>query len=93
MMSDLVDVETLRSVADEGSLWRRSVDELNHSSLAHAAEWFTVIRNAYGHDPLYLSAEDKDGQRGLLPAFIVRRPLLGGERALPSRPKQLTWPD
>ena len=36
-----------------------------------------MIRNAYGHEPLYLSVEDDNGCSGVLPAFIVRRPLIG----------------
>jgi FemAB-related protein (PEP-CTERM system-associated) len=36
-----------------------------------------VIPSAYGHDPLYLSSEDRFGGRGVLPAFVVRRPLVG----------------
>ena len=47
------------------------------SHLAHAAEWFTIIPTAYGHDPLYLHGEDAGGRRGTLPAFIVRRPMGG----------------
>lgn len=45
--------------------------------LAHAPEWRTVIRNAYGHEPLYLSVEGDGGGPGVLPAFIVRRPFMG----------------
>jgi serine/alanine adding enzyme len=52
--------------------------------LAHAPEWFTVIRRAYGHEPFYLYAEDRAGGSGLLPAFIVRRPI--GGTALTSMP-------
>ncbi|MCC7416169.1 MAG: GNAT family N-acetyltransferase [Acidobacteria bacterium] len=44
--------------------------------LAHAPEWATIIARAYGHAPLYLSAED-ERHPGVLPAFIVRRPLVG----------------
>jgi serine/alanine adding enzyme len=47
------------------------------SHLAHAAEWFTIIPTAYGHDPLYLHGEDAGGRRGTLPAFVVRRPIGG----------------
>jgi FemAB-related protein (PEP-CTERM system-associated) len=68
---------TIRTVTDTGDAWQSLVRELRDSNIAHAPEWFTVIRTAYGHDPLYLSAEDEDGQRGLLPAFVVRRPFLG----------------
>jgi FemAB-related protein (PEP-CTERM system-associated) len=45
--------------------------------LAHAPEWASIIERAYGHRPLYLTAVDADGERGLLPAFVVRRPLSG----------------
>lgn len=57
--------------------WRRLPDDVGESHLAHSPEWATVIRRAYRHEPLYLAAEDEAGGAGLLPAFIVRRPLLG----------------
>ncbi|MFB3817708.1 MAG: GNAT family N-acetyltransferase [Candidatus Methylomirabilales bacterium] len=44
--------------------------------LALAPEWHGVIRRAYRHAPLYLTAEGEAG-RAVLPAFILRRPLLG----------------
>jgi FemAB-related protein (PEP-CTERM system-associated) len=56
------------------SPWSEAVEGLSGSGLAHAPEWFTVIRKTYGHDPLYLSAEEGGG-RAFLPAFIVRRPV------------------
>lgn len=57
--------------------WHRLAGAMSPSHLAHSPEWATVIRQGYGHDPLYLSAEDDAGGLGLLPAFIVRRPLVG----------------
>ena len=57
--------------------WQRIVNGLPHATLAHAPEWQAVIRDAYGHQPLYLTAEDAEGRRGVLPAVFVRRPLLG----------------
>src|SRR5258706_1750539 len=57
--------------------WSRVVSELSASTLAHAPEWFAPIRNTYGHEPLYLMAEDGAGHAGVLPAFVVRRPLFG----------------
>ena len=74
---DRSDVRVSRSAPDAIGDWRRVVDEVSQSNLAHSPEWFTVIRNAYGHDPLYLSADDDEGHLGLLPAFIVRRPFFG----------------
>jgi FemAB-related protein (PEP-CTERM system-associated) len=70
-------VRRIRSAPEHGCAWRGAVDELSQSTLAHAPEWFTVIRTAYGHDPLYLDAQDEAGRPGVLPAFIVRRPLFG----------------
>lgn len=45
--------------------------------LAHAPEWATIVHRAYGHTPLYLSADAPSGPAGMLPAFIVRRPWFG----------------
>jgi FemAB-related protein (PEP-CTERM system-associated) len=51
----------------------------DHSDLhlAHAPEWAAVIAQAYGHAPMYFAAEGDAGHVGFLPAFVVRRPLLG----------------
>jgi len=67
----------IRVVTDPGNDgWARAVDASRHAKLAHAAEWFTVIKRVYGHDPLYLAA-DSDAGGAVLPAFVVRRPLFG----------------
>jgi serine/alanine adding enzyme len=70
------DAPTIRTVEADGA-WRRAIEELEAPTLAHAPEWFTAIKSGYGHEPLYLAGEDGDGRPGLLPAFVVRRPLLG----------------
>jgi hypothetical protein len=70
-------VPTIGRVRDTTGVWTRFVHDLSHSNLAHSAEWFTAIRTAYGHDPLYLTAEDDEGGFGILPAFVVHRPLFG----------------
>ena len=44
--------------------------------LAHAPEWAAVIQRAYGHEPLYLDRRRRGGRTAVLPAFIVRRPLV-----------------
>jgi hypothetical protein len=61
-------VPTIHPVTDTAGVWERFVEELSQSNVAHSAEWFTAIRNAYGHDPLYLAAEDGEGGFGILPA-------------------------
>jgi serine/alanine adding enzyme len=67
----------IHSLPDAGRTWRRIVESSTDASLAHAPEWLPIIRRAYGHDPFYLSAEDDHGGHAVLPAFVVRRPLLG----------------
>jgi FemAB-related protein (PEP-CTERM system-associated) len=57
--------------------WRTIIHSLPDASLAHAPEWFAVISRAYGHEPMYLMASDERGYCGVLPSFIVRRPLFG----------------
>lgn len=70
-------IEISRSQGALGGAWRQAVSTLSTSTLAHAPEWLTVIRRAYGHEPLYLTAQDDEGRGGVLPAFIVRRPFFG----------------
>jgi len=77
LTSQLRAVPLIRREANTDGAWGRIVGQLSHSGLAHAPEWFTVIQKAYGHEPLYLRGEDSNGCPGVLPAFIVRRPVIG----------------
>ena len=70
-------VRMLGDEDDSDAVWQRAANGLPQSTLAHAPEWRTVIRRAYGHKPIYLVAEDEEGQAGVLPAFLVRRPVIG----------------
>jgi FemAB-related protein (PEP-CTERM system-associated) len=67
----------IQSFPDTNGAWRRIVDECDASGLAHSPEWFSLIQRTYGHAPLYLSTDDGNGRSGVLPAFVVRRPLFG----------------
>ncbi|HTH03014.1 MAG TPA: GNAT family N-acetyltransferase [Vicinamibacterales bacterium] len=67
----------IRTSNDAGTTWRRVVEAAPDAGLAHAPEWLPIIQRVYGHDPVYLSAEDDDGGRAVLPAFVVRRPFFG----------------
>jgi serine/alanine adding enzyme len=72
------EIQTIGAAPQAAAVWNRTVyDGHSHATTAHSPEWFDAIRNAYGHDPLYLSAEDDDGHTAVLPAFIVRRPVVG----------------
>ena len=68
---------TITPVTDPTGAWRDTVGQMTDASLAHSPEWFSAIKQAYGHEPMYLAAEDETGSRGVLPAFIVRRPFFG----------------
>jgi FemAB-related protein (PEP-CTERM system-associated) len=48
-----------------------------HEVMGQAAQWYTVIRQAYGHKPLYLQAEDTTGVNGILPAFLIQSWVFG----------------
>jgi FemAB-related protein (PEP-CTERM system-associated) len=70
-------VHVTRIGSDALRTWPRVSSPYTRPHPAHAVEWALVIRQAYGHTPLYLAAEDEAGNRGLLPAVVVRRPFLG----------------
>jgi FemAB-related protein (PEP-CTERM system-associated) len=72
------DVGVASVVPDGDAGWMDTLnDPRSQPTLAHAPEWLHVIRDVYGHEPLYLSAQDRAGLRAVLPAFIVRRPFGG----------------
>ena len=70
-------VRVTRWSPDDKDRWLGLVAETEHANLAHAPEWFGAIQNAYGHTPVYLQAEDADGQLAVLPAFLVRSRIFG----------------
>lgn len=71
-------VSVMRVAPDsDDAAWRRVAHELSGSHVAHSPEWASVIGQVYGHDPLYLAAQDEAGGAGLLPAVVVRRPFFG----------------
>lgn len=57
--------------------WCAALETHPAAHLGQAREWFTVISTAYSHTPFYLKAEDSSGHVWVLPAFLIRRPLLG----------------
>jgi FemAB-related protein (PEP-CTERM system-associated) len=69
-------VVPVRRVTEISSGWTDAVKRLGGTTLAHGHEWHRAIAAAYGHEPLYLTVED-EGAPGVLPAFVVRRPLAG----------------
>jgi len=68
---------TVALTASPDERWRAIVEASPAARLAHAPEWLGVIARAYSHTPLYLTLADDRGACGVLPAFLVRRPVLG----------------
>jgi len=57
--------------------WSMFVNGNKHANLAQASEWYSIIKRAYSHTPLYLKAENTEGHVALLPSFLVRSRLIG----------------
>lgn len=64
--------------------WNVLINQMNNANLGQSPEWFYVIKKAYGHTPLYLQAENVEGQVAIIPAFLIHRPLFG--RVIASMP-------
>ena len=57
--------------------WSTLIQERDDANLGHAAQWYPVIRQAYGHKPLYFQAEDTAGVSGILPTFLIQSWMFG----------------
>ena len=68
-----------------GAEWDQVARTTGNAHLGMASHWFTAIKNAYGHRPLYFCAQDEDeATRVLLPSFLIRRwPLKGVVTSMP----------
>jgi serine/alanine adding enzyme len=51
--------------------WSAVIQGIHHANLAQLPQWWTVIKQAYSHVPLYLKAEDDEGRMAVLPAFLI----------------------
>jgi FemAB-related protein (PEP-CTERM system-associated) len=57
--------------------WSAFIHERDDANLGQAPQWYTVIRQAYCHKPLYFQAEDTAGVGGILPTFLIRSWVFG----------------
>jgi FemAB-related protein (PEP-CTERM system-associated) len=60
-----------------GAPWMSVVDDIKHAGVEHSPQWWTVIKTAYGHTPLYFVAQDEGGAGAVLPAFLLRSRVFG----------------
>jgi FemAB-related protein (PEP-CTERM system-associated) len=77
-------VITLSRSAEVDKSWDRYVESHPRATVAHLSAWGTVARQAYGHDPIYLMAEDGGEVVGVLPLIRIASRLFG--RQLVSMP-------
>jgi serine/alanine adding enzyme len=70
--------------ADAGKRWDRFVEQQPSSTVAHLSAWGRVVERAYGHEPVYLAAEEDGELAGVLPLVAMRSRLFG--RRLVSMP-------
>jgi len=72
-------VETKISVLDDDSFdsWDAYLSTSDSSTLFQGSAWMHVVKETYGHQPLYLQATRGDQIVGVLPLFLVTIPLMG----------------
>jgi serine/alanine adding enzyme len=61
-----------------GSEWDDFVNLHPAATIAHRSAWRDVIREVFGHEPVYLAARLPGGELdGVLPLFLLRSPVFG----------------
>lgn len=70
-------VHVLHCQTELEEAWSTLIHQMDDTNVAQSPQWYTAIRTAYGHTPLYLQAEDSVGQMAILPSFLVRSRLFG----------------
>jgi len=72
------------TTADVDKSWDRFVESHPRATVAHLSAWGQIAHEAYGHEPVYLHAEEEGDVRGVLPLVLVSSRLFG--RRLVSMP-------
>lgn len=64
--------------------WNGFIHDYPGANVCHLFQWYSVIREAYGHQPIYLMARRGLVTQGVLPLFRVKSRIFG--RSLTSMP-------
>lgn len=59
--------------------WTAFVQTHRDATLYHTLEWRDLVREVFGHTPVFLVSERQGALSGVLPLFRVRAPLLGSK--------------
>jgi FemAB-related protein (PEP-CTERM system-associated) len=78
------DMRRIVRSTDVDKTWDRFVERHGAPTVAHLSAWGRVFQRAYGHEPVYLTAEDAGETVGVLPLVMLRSRLFG--RRLVSMP-------
>jgi FemAB-related protein (PEP-CTERM system-associated) len=70
-------VITIHRSAEVDKSWDRYVESHPRATVAHLSAWGTIAREAYGHECVYLVADDGGDIAGVLPLIHVRSRLFG----------------
>lgn len=70
-------VSISRCCEEDASEWSRYVLGSPMATLGHVWAWRAIIREAYGHESMYLMARQAGVATGILPLIIVKSPILG----------------
>ncbi|HXX74392.1 MAG TPA: FemAB family XrtA/PEP-CTERM system-associated protein [Nitrospiraceae bacterium] len=62
---------------EDGLEWSQYVLRTPRATLSHAWIWRSIIREAYGHDSIYLIARQAGMVRGILPLIVVKSSIFG----------------
>jgi serine/alanine adding enzyme len=70
-------IHVLHCKPDVEGAWSTLIGQTGNANVAQSPRWYTAIQRAYGHTPIYLQAENNEGQMAILPSFLVRSRLFG----------------
>jgi len=65
------------ATSDVDKSWDRYVESHPRATVGHLSAWGQIVREAYGHEAIYLRADEEGEIRGLLPLVLVSSRLFG----------------
>src|SRR5262245_2290645 len=69
---------SVREVASQDTArWEDFLAKSAGANLYHTPLWCDVVKECFGHTPLYLLSERAGQVTGVLPLFLIRNPILG----------------
>jgi len=70
-------LEIIKLKKEEEKLWDEYVLRSDQSTFYHQLGWRNVVKETYGHKPIYLVAEEDSQIIGILPLFLIASKIFG----------------